>query len=132
MAFAFALVLAVLSVLLGTFFLYGLLFPIGFMGRLRRFMAGPGPRGAVAIRLLLAALLWFSAPISATPSAFRSMAVVVLVAALGPLMLGPDGMLRLVDRMAHRPPLVTRLPCAAGLAISLFMLWSVSSAFGVL
>ena len=59
------------------------------------------------------------------------MAVVVLVAALVPLMLGTAGMLRLMNRMACWPPAATRLACAAGLALSVFMLWSASSAIGV-
>ena len=58
----FAIALAVLSVLLGAVFLRGLLGPRRFIERVRRLMAGPGPVGAAAVRLLLAALLWFSAP----------------------------------------------------------------------
>ena len=126
----FAIALAVLSVLLGAVFLRGLLGPRRFIERVRRLMAGPGPVGAAAVRLLLAALLWFSAPASATPGTFRIMAVVMLVAAPAPLILGTAGMQRLLDRMAGWPPLVTWLPCAAGLALCAFMLWSVSSAFG--
>ena len=131
MALAFAFVLAILSVLIGALFLYGLLLPRRLIAVVRRFMAGPGPGGAVATRLLLAALLWFSAPVSSTPTAFQSMAVVVLVAALVPLALGTAGMLRVMDRMADWPPVATRLPCAAGLALSVFMLWSVSPAIGI-
>ena len=126
----FAIALAVLSVLLGAVFLHGLLGPRRFIARVRRFMAGPGPVGAAAVRLLLAVLLWFSAPASATPATFRIMAVVVLVAAPAPLILGTAGMQRMLDRMAGWPPIATRFPCAAGLALSAFMLWSVSSAFG--
>ena len=126
----FAIALAVLSVLLGAVFLLGLVRPRRFIARAGRFMAGPGLSGATAVRLLLAALLWFSAPVSATPAAFRSMAVVVLAAALIRLMLGRAAMSRTLDRMASWPPLATRLPCAAGLALCAFMLWSVSSAFG--
>ena len=126
----FAIALAVLSVLLGALFLHGLLRPRRFIVRVRRLMAGPGPVGAAAARLLLAVLLWFSAPASATPATFRIMAVVVLVAAPAPLILGTAGMQRMLDRMAGWPPIATRLPCAAGLALCAFMLWSVSSAFG--
>ena len=130
MALVLAIVLAIVSVLLGAFFLLGVLIPRRFIARMRGFMAGSGPGWAVAVRVLLAALLWFSAPVSSTPAAFRAMAVVVLVAALGPLMLGTDGLLRLLDRMARWPVVATRLPCAAGLALSAFMLWSVSPAIG--
>ena len=126
----FAIALAVLCALLGAVFLLGLVRPRRFIARAGRFMAGPGPGGAAAVRLLLAALLWFSAPVSATPATFRSMAVVVLASALIRLMLGRAAMSRTLDRMASWPPIATRLPCAAGLALCAFMLWSVSSAFG--
>ena len=93
-------------------------------------MGGPGWVAPTAVRLLLAALLWLSAPVSATPATFQGMAVVVLVSALIRLMLGRAAMSRTLERMASWPPLATRLPCAAGLALCAFMLWSVSSAFG--
>ena len=93
----FAIALVVLSVLLGAVFLLGLVRPRRFIARAGRFMAGPGPGGAAAVRLLLAALLWFSAPVSATPATFRSMAVVVLAAALIRLMLGRAAMSRTLD-----------------------------------
>ena len=126
----FAIALAVLSVLLGAVFLGGVVRPRRFIERARRFAAGPGPAGAAAVRLLLAALLWLSAPVSATPVTFQGMAVVVLVSALIRLMLGRAAMSRTLDRMGNWPPLATRLPCAAGLALCAFMLWSVSSAVG--
>lgn len=126
----FAIALAVLSVLLGVVFLGGVRRPRRFIERARRFAAGPGPAGAAAVRLLLAALLWLSAPVSATPTTFQGMAVVVLVSALIRLMLGRAAMSRTLDRMASWPPLATRLPCAVGLALCAFMLWSVSSVFG--
>ena len=126
----FAIALAVLSALLGAVFLLGLARPRRFIARARRLMGGPARTGATAVRLLLALLLWFSAPVSATPVAFRSMAVVVFAAALIRLMLGRAAMSRTLDRMARWPPIATRLPCAAGLALCAFMLWSVSSIFG--
>ena len=126
----FAIALAVLSVLLGAVFLRGLVRPRRFIARARRLMGGPVWVAPTVVRLLLAALLWLSAPVSATPAAFRSMAVVVLAAALIRLMLGRAAMSRTLDRMAGWPPFATRIPCAAGLALCAFMLWSVSSAFG--
>ena len=126
----FAIALAVLSVLLCVMFLLGLVRPRRFIAWARRVMGGPGRVGPTVVRLLLAALLWLSAPVSATPATFRSMAVVVLASALIRLMLDRAAMSRTLDRMASWPPYATRLPCAAGLALCAFMLWSVSSAFG--
>ena len=94
-------------------------------------MAVLGIGGAVAARFLLAALLWFSAPVSSTPAGCRILALLMIAAAFGALMVGTHRALGLIDRMAGAPPVVTRLPCAIGLAFGAFMLWSVSPAIGV-
>ena len=131
MALALAIVLAILSVLLAVVFLYGVLLPRRFIAHARGFMAGPGLGGAVAIRLLLAVLLWFSAPASLTPVAFRILALLMLAAAFSAFVLGAARIQKLIDRMACWPPVAVRLPCAVGLAFSAFMLWSVSPAIGM-
>ena len=58
------------------------------------------------------------------------LAIVMVVAAAGALVLGKDRVARLADRMAGWPPAVVRLPIAIGLAPCAFMLWSISSAIG--
>ena len=123
-------ILAVVSALLGALFLLGLLNPPRLVMLARRFIGGTGVAGAVAVRLLLAVLLWFSAPVASTPAAFRTLALVMVMAAVGALVLGKDRAARLADRMAGRPPFVVRLPIAIGLALCAFMLWSISSAIG--
>lgn len=60
------------------------------------------------------------------------LAVVLLTAAAGALGLGKDRLSRLADRMAGWPPSVVRLPIAIGLALCVFMLWSISSVIGEL
>ncbi len=130
MALVFANILAVVSGLLGAVFLLGLLNPRWLVMLARRVIGGTGVGGAVAIRLLLAALLWFSAPVASTPATFRALALVMATAAVGGLVLGKDRVARLADRMAGRPPLVVRLPIVIGLALCAFLLWSLSSAIG--
>jgi len=132
MALVLANILAVVSVLLGALFLLGVLNPRWLVMLARRFVGGTGVGGAVAVRLLLAALLWFSAPVASTPATFRALALVMATAAVGALVRGKDRAARIADRMAGRPPLVVRLPIAIGLALCAFMLWSVSSAIGEL
>lgn len=122
--------LAIASVLLGVVLLYGVLVPRRFVSLARSFMARSGVGGAVAIRLLLAALLWFSAPDSLNPAAFRILSLVMLAAALSALMLGTNRIEKLIDRMAGWPSSFIRLPCTIGLAFCAFMLWSVSPAIG--
>ena len=130
MTLVLANILAVVSGLLGALFLLGVLSPPRLFMVARRFIGGTGAGGAVAVRLLLAALLWVSAPVASTPIAFRMLAVVLLTAAAGTLVLGKDRLSRLADRMAGWPPALVRLPIAIGLAICAFMLWSISSAIG--
>ena len=130
MALVLANILAVVSGLLGALLLLGLLNPPWLVMLARRFIGGTGVGGAVAVRLLLAALLWFSAPVASTPATFRALALLMATAAVGALVLGKDRVARIADRMAGRPPLVVRVPIAIGLALSAFMLWSISSAVG--
>ena len=130
MTLVLANILAVVSGLLGALFLLGVLSPPRLLMVARRFIGGTGVGGAVAVRLLLAALLWFSAPVASTPTAFRMLAVVMLTAAAGALVLGKDRAARIAERMAGRPSFVVRLPIAIGLALCAFMLWSISPAIG--
>ena len=130
MALVLANILAVVSGLLGAVFLLGLLNPRRLVMLARRVIGGTGVGGAVAIRLLLAALLWFSAPVASTPATFRALAIVMATAAVGALVLGKDRAARLADRMAGRSPLVVRLPIVIGFAFCAFLLWSLSSAIG--
>ena len=130
MALVLAHVLAVVSALLGALFMVGVLDPRRLIAIARNLLGGTGVAGAVSVRLLLAGLLWFSAPVSLNPGAFRVLASVMLVAALSALVLGTDRLARLVDRMAGWRPVFVRLPIAVGLALCVFMLWSVSSAIG--
>ena len=130
MALVLAHVLAIVSALLGALFLLGVMRPSRLMAIVRKAVGGTGVAGAVGARLVLAALLWFSAPVSSTPGAFRVLASVMLVAAVSALVVGTDRLVRLVDRMADWRPLFVRLPIAVGLVLCVFMLWSVSSAVG--
>ena len=130
MTLVLANILAVVSGLLGVLFLLGVLSPSRLFMIARRFIGGTGAGGAAAVRLLLAVLLWFSAPVASTPEAFRTLALVMVVAAAGALVLGKDRVARLADRMAGWPPALVRLPIAIGLALCAFMLWSISSAIG--
>ena len=130
MALVLAHVLAVVSALLGALFMVGVLDPSRLIAVARNLLGGTGVAGAVGVRLLLAGLLWFSAPVSLNPGAFRVLASVMLVAALSALVLGTDRLARLVDRMAGWRPVFVRLPIAVGLALCVFMLWSVSPAIG--
>ena len=130
MTLVLAHVLAIVSALLGVLFLLGVVRPRRLIAVARGVLGGTGVAGAVGVRLVLAALLWFSAPVSSTPGVFRVLATVMLVAAIFALVLGTDRVVRLVDRMADWRPVFVRLPIAVGLVLCVFMLWSVSPAIG--
>ena len=130
MALVLAHVLAVVSALLGALFMVGILDPRRLIAVARSLLGGTGVAGAVGVRLLLAGLLWFSAPVSLNPGAFRVLASVMLVAAVSALVLGTDRLTRLVDRMADWRPVFVRLPNAVGLVLCVFMLWSILPAIG--
>ena len=93
-------------------------------------MAGPGVWSAAAIRVLLAGLLWFAAPISHTPITLKVLALLALLAAVALPMIGAARLLRLIDRVASWPPMVIRLQCVLGVAFGAFLLWSVSPGLG--
>ena len=130
MALVLAHVLAVVAASLGVLFLLGVVRPLGLVAIARNLLGDTGVAGAVGVRLVLAALLWFSAPASSAPGTFRVLALVMFVAAISALLLGKDRFARLVDRMTRLRPHLLRLPFAVGLALCVFMLWSVSPAIG--
>ncbi len=122
--------LALFSVLFTGLSLYGLVLPRGLTRFVRRFMLGPGVWGAVVIRLLLAALLWFSAPVSHTPTTFQVLAVLLLLSAVALPIIGAARLIEIIDRFASWPPIVLRLQCMIGVAVGGFLLWSVSAELG--
>ena len=130
MTLVVAHVLAVVAGLLGALFLLGMLSPPRMLMLARRFIGGTGVAGAVAVRVLLAVLLWLSAPVASTPAVFRTLAFVMATAAVGALVFGKDRAARLADRMAGRPALAVRLPIAIALALCAFTLWSISPVIG--
>ena len=130
MALVLAHALAVLSALLSVVFLLGVFRPRSLMAIARSVLGGSGVAGVVGVRLVLAALLWFSAPVSSSPGGFRILASVMLMAALSAMVLGKDRVGRLADRMDHWRPAFVRIPIAVGLALCVFMLWSVLPAIG--
>ena len=121
-----AITLAIFSTILIAISLYGVVLPLKLTVLVRGFMVGPGVWGAVAIRILLAVLLWFSAAVSHTPTTFKVLAVLALVAAIALPMVCVVRLLKIIDRIASWPPMAIRLQCVLGAAFGAFLLWSVS------
>lgn len=115
-------VFAVAVVLIGA---SGLLRPSALVAFGRWFAAGPGVWGGFAARGLLAVALWIAAARSATPTAFR---VLAILSALGAVVLPVIGAARLeaiVEKGATGPPGTLRGVSALALAFGVFLLWSV-------
>ena len=117
--------LAIFSTLIIAMSLYGVIWPPRILVIARRFMIGPGIWAAAGIRLLLAVLLWFGAPVSLTPVAFRVLAFIALLAAVGLPIMGTDRLLKLLDRLKSWPTIVVRLQGIVGVGFGAFILWSV-------
>ena len=124
-----AITLSIFSGMLVVLSLCGVVLPQELTALVRRFMIGSGILGAVAARLVLAVLLWFSAPVAQTPATFKFLAILALVAAVALLLVGAERALKLIDKVASWPSWAIRLQCVLGVAFGAFLLWSVSPGF---
>lgn len=123
-----AIALAIMSVIIISLSMYGALLPHRLVRLVRSFMQrGVGLWFAVAIRLLLGALLWFSAPASHTPTLFKVLSVLMFLTAVALPMVGYSRLTKFIAHIASWPPWVIRLQCLLGVALGVFLLWSISS-----
>ena len=106
---------------------FGVIFPNESLSFLREIVVGPGLWGAIGGRLVLAVLLWFSAPVSRTPITFRVLAILALISALFVVTVGSQGLLEIIDWYAAWPNWGIRLQATLGMAFGVFLLWSVAS-----
>ncbi len=118
--------LAIFSLIIALLSAYGVFQPSILTLFVRRFMAGLGLWVAVVARLILALLLWFSAPLSHTPVTFQVLAILALVAAIALPIIGVQRILKLLDWVASWRQLATRLWCLLGVGFGGFLLWSIS------
>lgn len=123
-------VVAVYSVLIVALGLYGLVSPSGITAFVRGFQAGPGVWGGFAIRLVFAIALWLAAPASATPSAFRVLAVLALLGAVALPAMGAARFAELAKWWSEQPALAVRIWLFAAVAFGLFTLWSSAAGLG--
>ena len=118
---------AVLIVLLSG---YGLVSPPGVVGVVRRFQAGPGVWAGFAIRLVFAVALWLAAPLSATPPAFRVLAVIAFLGAVALPLMGSTRFDIFVEWWVEQPTWFLRIWLLVAFAFGLFVLWSSLAGFG--
>ena len=126
-----AIALAILSVALVVISMYGVLLPNKLIGLIRDITSGKlGLWSAVIVRLLLAALLWFTAQVSRTPTLFKILAAVLVLSAIAHLFVGRARLRRFLESLGSWPPWAIRVPCLFGVAMGVFMLWAVFPAIG--
>ena len=126
-----AVALAVLSIVIVVLSAYGVVLPHRLVGLVRGIASGGLVVWVgVAVRLLLAALLWLTAPVSQTPAGFKVLAALFLLAAIALPLVGRLRLERLLETLASWPPWAIRLPCLLGIAMGGFFLWSISPAIG--
>lgn len=118
--------LAIFSLVIVLLSAYGVFHPSNLTSYVRGFMTDLGLWVAVVARLILALLLWFSAPLSHTPVTFQVLATIALVAAIALPTIGTQRILKLLDWVASWRQLAIRLWCLLGVAFGGFLLWSIS------
>ena len=124
--------LAILSTLIIALSLYGVLLPDRLIRFVRGFMqGGAGLWVAIGIRLLLAVLLWFSAPVSQTPALFTVLAVLMFLAAVTFFIVGHARLNQFIEHIASWPHWAIRLQCLLGVVLGGIFLWSISLPPGV-
>jgi hypothetical protein len=104
-----------------------IIFPSELLSFVREAMAGPGIWWAASARVVLAVLLWFSAPASRTPKSLRALAVIALMAAVFIVVIGSEGVIEIIDWLASLPFWSVRLQTSGGVVFGLFLLWSIFS-----
>jgi len=126
-----AIALAIFSLVIVLLSAYGAFYPSYLTLFVRGFMAGPGLWLAVVARLILALLLWISAPLSHTPVTFQVLAIIALMAAIALPIIGTQRILKLLDWVTSWRQPVIRLWCLLGVGFGGFLLWSVSPIWAV-
>lgn len=128
-----AIALAILALVLCGLSVFGVLVPHRLI-QVARSLMSKSPLGlwiAVVVRVLLAALLWFTAPVSRTSLTFQTLAVLILLTAVILLMVGRNRLERFIQWLTSWPGWVIRLSCLLGVAMGVFLLWSMAPAIGL-
>lgn len=110
---------------------YGLISPTGVIVVVRWFQAGPGVWAGFVVRLVFAVALWLAAPLSATPSAFRVLALIAFLGAVALPLMGSTRFDIFVEWWVEQPAWFLRVWFLVALAFGLFTLWSSVAGLGV-
>ena len=119
--------LAILSVAIMVFSMFGLMLPHRLIALIDNSMSGKlwlGLWSAVIVRMLFAALLWFTAQVSQTPALFQALAVLLFLSAVVHAVVGRTRLKKFRELLAAWPAWAIRLPCLLGVVMGGIMLWA--------
>ena len=122
-----SILLAIFSVLMLVASVSAIMFPSEVLSSVRELIVGSGIWWAASARVILAVLLWFSAPASRTPITFQVLAIMATLSAVFLVVIGSEGMLEFIDLFGSWPLWGVRLASTLGVAFGLFLLWSIFS-----
>lgn len=111
--------------------LYGLAAPDGIARFATQLIHRTGLWVAVGVRALLAVLLWFAAPESQTPTAYRALAAICALAAIALPPIGIGRVRAMLGWWVSRPPALRRAWGAVAVALGAFLFWSSGPALGL-
>lgn len=120
-----AIAVAAFGLLITSLSAWGITNPVGLINLVRGATGKPFMYLAVGSRILLAMLLWFAASSARHPMAFKVLAIIALIAAVGILLVGKERILKLVEWVAHKPASLQRSWIFLGVGFGLFLLWEV-------
>ncbi len=118
-----ALIFGVLIAALGVL---GLISPSKLLRLEERFRKAPARYVASAIRLLLGLALFFAAPVSRAPGVLHTLGVLIFVAGVVTILLGPERFLGLVDWWSKHGPGLARVWAALALVLGASLVYAVA------
>jgi hypothetical protein len=117
-------VVQIFGALIAVMCLWGLVAPKQLLGLVRRVADNSAGLGvAIAVRILLGAVLLTAAQVAKFPMTFTILGWVAIVAAIGLLIMGQSGMVKLVAWVARWPEAIIRTWLVFGLAFGAFLIY---------
>jgi hypothetical protein len=116
----------ILSLLVAALGALGLISPMRLLDIVRQFQSQTGLYAAGAFRVVLGGALFFAAPSSRSPKAFRILGIIILVVGLFTPLFGVERVHRLMDWWSTQGVVFMRVWAALALGFGLFLVFTVA------